>query len=62
MGDKDHDNRLGAMTAMAYPSQYDGNAIPESETGTKAAKNFDDPARTPRHVRGRAGLKVLNSI
>ena len=61
MGGKDHDNRLGAMTAMAHPSQYDGNATPESETGTNAAKNLDDPARTQRHVRGHAGLKVLNS-
>ena len=44
MGGKDHENRLDA-------SHVDGNAISESETGTNVAKNLDDQARTPRHVR-----------
>ena len=55
MGGKDHDSRLDT-------SHGDDNAISESETGTNVAKNLDDQARTPRHVRGHGGLKVFNNI
>ena len=55
MGGKDHDCRFDA-------SHGDGNAISESEIGTNVAKNLDDQALTPRHVRRHGGLKVFNNI
>ena len=45
MGGKVHDNRLDA-------SHCDGNAISESKTETNVAKNLNDQAWTPRHLRG----------
>ena len=54
-GGKDHDSRLDA-------SHCDDNAISKSETRTNVAKNLDDQALTPRHVKGHGGLKVFNNI
>ena len=54
---------MGArITIKGLMPVTDGNAISESETGTNVAKNLDDQAQTPKHVRGRGGLTVFNNI
>ena len=54
-GGKEHDNRREA-------GHGEGHAGSESETGTETAKNRDNQAQTPRHVRGHRGLKAFIDI